>query len=117
MSNQSLSGAGRSVHRRGDHSGRTFRFGTAAFVIAAIVALLITLSGARELWEQLDEAPDGSSHLITMVLGFGLVLLGPVLLAALAVLMPRHWLPGVFERMGDWLTGDRVKNNPTQTSR
>ncbi len=113
MSNRTLSGAGRKVRRR----AWTLRLGTAAFVGGAVVALLITLTGARELLDQLNEAPDGSSHLITMVIGFGLVLLGPVLLAALAVLMPRHWLPGVFERIGDYLTGDRAKENHPQASR
>ena len=113
MSHRSLSGAGRMVRRR----TWAFRLGTAAFVLGAIVALLVTLGGARELLDQLDEAPDGSSGLITMVIGFGLVLLGPVLLAALAVFMPQQCLPGFFERIGDHLSGDRPKNNRPQAFR
>ena len=117
MSNRSLSGAGRMVCRRSRYRPWALRLGTAVFVVGAIGALLLTLTGARALLDQLNEAPDGSSHLITFVLGSGLIVLGPVLLAALAVLMPRHWLPDVFERIGDYLTGERVKNNHPQTSR
>jgi len=113
MSNRTPFGAGRKVRRR----TWALWLGTAAFVCGAIVALLITLSGAQAVLDQLDDAPDGSSHLITMILGFGLVLLGPVLLAALAILMPRHWLPGVFVQIGDYVAGDRTKNNHPQTSR
>ncbi len=113
MSNRSLSGTRRTLHRR----TWAFRLGTAAFVGGAIIALLITLSGASALLDQLDEAPDGSSHIITLVIGSGLVVLGPVLLAALAVLMPHHWLPDIFERIGSYLTGERAKNNHPQTSR
>ena len=115
MSNRSLSGAGRNVRRR--NRPWAVRLGTSVFVGGAIIALLITLSGARELLDQLDDAPDGSSHLITLVIGSGLVVLGPVLLMALAVLMPQHWLPDIFERIGDYLTGERTKTNHPQTSR
>ena len=117
MSNRSLSGAGRTLRRRAHHRPWAFRLGTLAFVSGAILALLITLSGARALLDQLDQAPDGSSHPITMVIGSGLVVLGPVLLAALAVLMPHHWLPDVFERIGDYLSGEQVKTNHPQASR
>jgi hypothetical protein len=98
MNKRPLSGAGRTLRRR----IWAFRLGTAAFVIGAIIALLVTLTGARELLTQLDAAPsDGRSELITMVLGFGLVLLGPVLMVALAVFTPSQWLPRVWERVGD----------------
>ena len=117
MSNRSLSGAGHSVRRRTRHRSWALRLGTAVFVVGAICALLITLSGARALLDQLNDAPDGSSHLITLIIGSGLVVLGPVLLAALAVLMPHHWLPEVFERISDAFTGERAKHNHPQASR
>jgi hypothetical protein len=72
------------------------RLGMALFIIGTAAALAVTFGGARELVNQVMSAPDGKSGLITIILGFGFVLLGPVLLLALAMLTPRQWIPATF---------------------
>ena len=62
---------------------------------------------ARELFDQLNAASHEKSGMITMIIGFGSVILGPVLLAALAVLTPQQWIPITFERIVHFLTGTR----------
>src|SRR6185436_6892994 len=90
--------------RMTDHKNRSktnlmARMGAAAFVIAGAVALFLTFSGAQELILRVTAAPDGKAELITSVLAFGFVLLGPVLLLALLLLTPRPWLPDAIDRL------------------
>ncbi len=61
-------------------------------------ALLLTFGGIQWLTEQVAAAGDFKSELITGVLGLGLVLVGPVLLWALAALLPQWWLRGLGAR-------------------
>ncbi len=103
--------------RAGRSRSWAIRAGTVIFVVGAIIALLMTLSGARELLDQVNAAPDSKSGFITMVIGFGLVLLGPVLLVALGMLIPHQWLPTAFERIDAFLAGDGSKENHPQASR
>lgn len=62
-------------------------------------ALLLTFGGIQWLSEQVAAAGDFKSELITGVLGLGLVLVGPVLLWALAALLPQWWLRGLAARI------------------
>ncbi|MGE3332116.1 MAG: hypothetical protein AB7I36_00615 [Rhodospirillaceae bacterium] len=52
------------------------------FIIAVLVALLLTYSGAEALMLQVDAAEGLKSSVITFVLTLGFALLGPALLAA-----------------------------------
>ncbi|MGE3474419.1 MAG: hypothetical protein AB7H70_01295 [Rhodospirillaceae bacterium] len=52
------------------------------FIIAVLVALLLTYSGAEALKIQVDAAEGLKSSVITFVLTLGFALLGPALLAA-----------------------------------
>jgi hypothetical protein len=62
-------------------------------------ALLITFGGVQWLTAQIAAAGDFKSGLIAGVLGLGLVLLGPVLLWALAALLPRWWFRAAGARL------------------
>jgi hypothetical protein len=52
------------------------------FIVAVLVALLLTYSGAEALMIQVDAAEGLKSSVITFVLTLGFALLGPALLAA-----------------------------------
>lgn len=60
-------------------------------IVCIAVSALLTLGGAHWLVEQVSVAGDFKSELITAVLGLGLVLVGPVLVLALAVILPSWW--------------------------
>lgn len=67
-------------------------FAWALLLVACIgVSAVLTLGGVHWLVEQVTAAGDFKSELITAVLGLGLVLVGPVLLLALAVILPTWW--------------------------
>lgn len=53
-----------------------------AFIVAIVVALVLTYSGAEALVQQVTAAQGLKSSVIAFVLGLGFALLGPALLAA-----------------------------------
>lgn len=69
------------------------------FFVGIGVTFMLTLGGVHAL-VQLVSAADGiKSSVIASVLGLGLVVLGPVLLWALAVILPRWWFRDVKNRV------------------
>ena len=70
------------------------------FMAGIAIAALLTVGGVHWLAQQIDLASNFKSSVVTLILGLGLVLVGPVLLWALATLLPRWW----FKSMKDLFT-------------
>jgi hypothetical protein len=73
------------------------------FVFGLGATLLLTLGGAHALVQLVAMAGTFKSTIITGVLGMGLVVLGPVLLLALAVILPRWWFRDMKTRVAKLL--------------
>lgn len=71
---------------------------TVLLIAGCCGALLLTFGGIQWLTEQIAAARGFKSELITGVLGLGLVVVGPVLLWALAALLPQWWLRALAAR-------------------
>jgi len=67
------------------------------FMAGAVGSLLLTVGGVHWLIQQVDLADSLKSSIITLVLGLGLVFVGPVLLWALTTVLPRWWFRRVKE--------------------
>jgi hypothetical protein len=78
----------------------------AVFILAGIGgAFLMTLGGVQWLMDQLALAGDFKSELITTVLGLGMVILGPILLLAVAVILPPWWFRSLWRRLRGLVLG------------
>lgn len=73
------------------------------FVFGLGGTLLLTLGGAHALVQLVAMAGTFKSTVITGVLGMGLVILGPVLLLALAVILPSWWFRDMKTRVAKLL--------------
>jgi hypothetical protein len=65
------------------------------FASGAAVALLLTFGGLHWLLEQVTAAQNAKSSTVAAILALGPVLIGPVLLLALAAVLPRWWFHAV----------------------
>lgn len=72
---------------------------TLVFIAVAAVMTMLTLGGVHALVELVTSAANFKASIVAGVLGLGLVVLGPVLLLALAVLLPRWWLRDMKHRI------------------
>jgi len=72
-------------------AGRLWGWGL-ALLAGILLSLAVTFGGLQWVTTQIDAASDIKSSLITGILGLGLVLIGPVLLFAMAVFTPQWWL-------------------------
>jgi len=75
------------------------------FFVGIASALLLTLGGVQWLVEQLGDNADFKTHLITIILGLGFILVGPVLLFALAIVAPQWWFRAIKARARKLLGG------------
>jgi hypothetical protein len=83
------------------------------FILAGISgALLMTFGGLQWLLAQIALAGDLKSGFVTTVLGLGLVLLGPILLLAVAVILPQWWFRSLWLRLRGLACGDVRGNKP-----
>jgi len=88
-------------------------WGWAFALVAGIAAsLILTFGGLQWVMVQVDAASDTKSGLITGVLGLGLVLIGPVLLFALAASVPQWWLASVKAHFRGWFLNGTHENRP-----
>ena len=65
------------------------------FTAGAVIALLLTFGGLHWLYEQVVATQNIKSSIVTAILGLGLVFIGPVLLLALAAVLPRWWFRAI----------------------
>ncbi|MBY0509522.1 MAG: hypothetical protein K2P94_05160 [Rhodospirillaceae bacterium] len=72
---------------------------TLVFIAGAAVMTMLTLGGVHALVQLVTSAANFKASIVAGVLGLGLVVLGPVLLLALAVLLPRWWLRDMKHRI------------------
>jgi len=72
--------------------------GVLVFIVGLAITLALTIGGAHELVQHVTAAGSLKSGIITLVVGLGLVLIGPVLLLALIMMLPRWWFRDVWSR-------------------
>jgi len=86
----------------------------ALLLLGTGIAALLTVGGVRWLSDQLALADTFKAEVVTVVLGTGLVILGPTLLLALVFMLPRWWFRAAAGSVRKWLFATDQKNGASR---
>jgi hypothetical protein len=86
----------------------------ALLLLGTGIAALLTAGGVRWLSDQLALADTFKAELVTVVLGTGLVILGPTLLLGLVFMLPRGWFRAAAGSVRKWLYATAQKNGASR---